>query len=135
MFHSARWDHDVTIDGARVGVIGTGSTAVQIVSAIVDRVAKLSLFQRTAQWIMPQENPAYTDEEKATFRADPDRLPALHTQLARDVRHLRERGGRRRLAGDQDDRGARASRTSRTTCATPSCASGCGPTTAPRASG
>ena len=37
-------------------------------SAIVDRVAQLTLFQRTAQWIMPQENPAYTDEEKAAFR-------------------------------------------------------------------
>jgi cation diffusion facilitator CzcD-associated flavoprotein CzcO len=82
MFHSARWDHTVAIDGARVGVIGTGSTAVQIVSAIASRVAKLTLFQRTAQWIMPQENPAYSDDEKASFRDDPDRLPALHTQLA-----------------------------------------------------
>jgi cation diffusion facilitator CzcD-associated flavoprotein CzcO len=81
MFHSSRWDHRVAIDGARVGIIGTGSTAVQMVTALVDRVAKLSLFQRTAQWIMPQENPAYTDEEKAEFRADPDRLPGLHTQL------------------------------------------------------
>ena len=81
VFHSARWDHDVAIDGARVGIIGTGSTAVQIVSAIVGRVSELSLFQRTAQWIMPQENPAYTDEEKAAFRDDPARLPELHTQL------------------------------------------------------
>ena len=31
MFHSARWDHSAAIDGARVGIIGTGSTAVQIV--------------------------------------------------------------------------------------------------------
>ena len=80
MFHSSRWDHRA-LDGARVGIIGTGSTAVQIVSAVVDRVAKLSLFQRTAQWVMPQENPAYSDEEKAAFRDDPNRLPALHTQL------------------------------------------------------
>src|SRR5438094_197600 len=56
MFHSARWDHDVRLDGARVGIVGTGSTAVQMVSALVGRVEKLSLFQRTAQWIMPQEN-------------------------------------------------------------------------------
>lgn len=81
MFHSARWDHGVSIDDARVGIIGTGSTAVQMVSAIVDRASKLTLFQRTAQWIMPQENPEYSEEEKAAFRADPDRLPALHTQL------------------------------------------------------
>src|SRR5262245_13806848 len=37
LFHSARWDHDVPLDGARIGIIGTGSTAVQIVSGIVDR--------------------------------------------------------------------------------------------------
>ena len=65
VFHSARWDPDVQLDGARVGIVGTGSTAVQIVSAIVDRVDALSLFQRTAQWIMPQDNPAYTAEERA----------------------------------------------------------------------
>ena len=81
MFHSARWDHSVTTDGKRVGIIGTGSTAVQMVSALVERVSKLTLFQRTAQWIMPQENPEYSDDEKEQFRSDPARLPALHTQL------------------------------------------------------
>ncbi len=81
-FHSARWDHDVALDGARVGIIGTGSTAVQIVSAITDRVAKLSLFQRTAQWVMPQENPAYSDEESAAFRDHPERLGELHQRLS-----------------------------------------------------
>ena len=81
-FHSARWDHDVTLDGARVGVVGTGSTAVQIVSAITPRVAKLCLFQRTAQWIMPADNPAYTEEELVRFRDDPGALSALHDTLA-----------------------------------------------------
>jgi len=80
-FHSSRWDHDVAIDGARVGVVGTGSTAVQIVGAIVDEVAHLSLFQRTAQWIMPQENPAYSAEERAEFRDDPTQLRGLHEKL------------------------------------------------------
>jgi cation diffusion facilitator CzcD-associated flavoprotein CzcO len=70
MYHSAPWDHGVPIDGARIGVIGTGSTAVQIVAGIVDRTEKLSLFQRTAQWVMPAINPAYSPEEKAAFRAD-----------------------------------------------------------------
>jgi cation diffusion facilitator CzcD-associated flavoprotein CzcO len=82
MFHSARWDHDAKLDGARVGVIGTGSTAVQITSAIVDRVAHLSLFQRTAQWIMPQENPPYTAEQKETYRRDPRQLEEMHAHLA-----------------------------------------------------
>ena len=69
-FHSARWDHSVPIDGRRVGVVGTGSTAVQITGAVVDRVARLSLFQRTAQWIMPQQNPAYSEEQREEFRRD-----------------------------------------------------------------
>ena len=82
MFHSSRWDHEVQLDGKRVGIIGTGSTAVQIVSAVVDRVAKLSLFQRTAQWVMPQENPPYSDEERSTFREHPEKLAELHQNLS-----------------------------------------------------
>lgn len=81
-FHSSRWDHDVSLEGTRVGVIGTGSTATQIVSAIVDRVAKLSLFQRTAQWIFPQENPAYSEDEKARYRDNPEELAGLHAHLS-----------------------------------------------------
>jgi cation diffusion facilitator CzcD-associated flavoprotein CzcO len=82
LFHSARWDHAVALDGRRIGVVGTGSTAVQIVSALVRRVAKLSMFQRTAQWVMPQENPPYTDEERASFHRSPESLRALHDGLS-----------------------------------------------------
>ena len=81
VFHSSRWDHDVTLDGARIGIVGTGSTAVQMTSALVKRAGKLSLFQRTAQWIMPAENPAYTDDEKAAFRSNPGQLAELRTNL------------------------------------------------------
>ncbi|HET6915060.1 MAG TPA: NAD(P)/FAD-dependent oxidoreductase [Acidimicrobiales bacterium] len=69
-FHSARWDHSVEIEGKRIGIVGTGSTAVQITGAVVDRVARLSLFQRTAQWIMPQANPPYSEEQREEFRRD-----------------------------------------------------------------
>jgi cation diffusion facilitator CzcD-associated flavoprotein CzcO len=82
-FHSARWDHSVPLDGRRVGVIGTGSTAVQITGALVPRVAKFTLFQRTAQWVAPQDNPAYTDAERAAFRADPSILAAAHAEIGR----------------------------------------------------
>jgi cation diffusion facilitator CzcD-associated flavoprotein CzcO len=81
-FHSARWDHGVEIEGRRVGIVGTGSSAVQIVSAIVDRVAKLSLFQRTAQWIMPQENPAYSEDERAAFRRRPQLCTEIYANIA-----------------------------------------------------
>jgi cation diffusion facilitator CzcD-associated flavoprotein CzcO len=83
LFHSARWDHSVKLDGRRVGIVGTGSTAVQMTSALVGRVAKLSLFQRTAQWIMPQENPAYSEDEQGAFRSDPALLQGLHNDLSK----------------------------------------------------
>src|SRR5689334_19845420 len=73
MFHSARWDHRVALAGARVGIIGTGSTGVQIVPAIVETVGKLSLFQRTAPWLLPFPDHEYRPFEKALTR----RIPAL----------------------------------------------------------
>ncbi len=82
IFHSARWDHDLKLDGQRVAVVGTGSTAVQISGALAERVGKLSLFQRTAQWVLPQENPEYTPEEKAEFHGDPQVLRTLHREMS-----------------------------------------------------
>jgi cation diffusion facilitator CzcD-associated flavoprotein CzcO len=82
-FHSARWDHGVELAARRVGIVGTGSTAVQIVSALVNEVAHLSLFQRTAQWIFPQPNPAYRDDEKARFRADPAVMRHMYESFSR----------------------------------------------------
>lgn len=82
MFHSSRWDHDVPLAGARVGVIGTGSTAIQITSALVDTVGEYHLFQRTAQWVMPAANPAIDDEDKARYREDPVLMQEMRDQLA-----------------------------------------------------
>lgn len=81
-FHSARWNHDVALEGKRVGIIGTGSTAIQILPAIVDKVAKVSLFQRTPQWILSMGNPAYAPEEIAAFRASPEMLRQSYTHWA-----------------------------------------------------
>ncbi len=74
LFHSSRWDHNVALDGQRIGVIGTGSTGVQIISALADRAAKLEHFQRTPQWIMPVDNGYFSEQERAAFRADPQVL-------------------------------------------------------------
>lgn len=52
-FHTARWDTSVDLAGKRVGVIGTGSSSTQIVTALSGVVKKLSVFQRTAQWVFP----------------------------------------------------------------------------------
>ncbi len=82
MFHSARWDHSVELAGCRLGVIGTGSSAVQIVSATTDTVGQMRLFQRTAQWIVPAPNPPITDEQREQYRRDPSLMAAARGELA-----------------------------------------------------
>jgi len=83
-FHSAQWDHSVPLDGRRVGVIGNGSSGVQITGALAPRTESFKLFQRTAQWVMPVEQVEYTDEQREEFRNDPKVLHALHDQLDAD---------------------------------------------------
>jgi cation diffusion facilitator CzcD-associated flavoprotein CzcO len=82
-FHSARWNHDLLLAGKRVGIIGTGSSAIQMVAALVDEVAELSLFQRTAQWVMPIVNPAYSEEDKQEFRKHPEAMKDIREEITR----------------------------------------------------
>ncbi len=74
VFHAARWNHAVELAGARVGLLGTGSTGVQIAPAVVDIVGKLSVFQRTPQWLLPFPDHEYSAFERASGR----RLPLLN---------------------------------------------------------
>lgn len=76
-FHSAQWDDDAKVEGARVGVIGNGSTGVQIVTGLQPCAGYLVHFQRSPQWIMPVQQFAYTDEQREAFRADPALIDAI----------------------------------------------------------
>lgn len=69
--HSAQWRHDAPIAGRRVGIIGTGSTAVQIVSAIAGTVGHLDVFQRTAQWIVPAGDREIGERQRRLMRRHP----------------------------------------------------------------
>ncbi|MEV5003989.1 NAD(P)/FAD-dependent oxidoreductase [Nocardioides sp. LML1-1-1.1] len=77
IFHSARWDHSVPIEGARIGVVGSGSTGVQIVSALGGNADQVVLFQRSPHWVVPVPNPGYPSLTRAAHRL----LPVLD-QLA-----------------------------------------------------
>jgi 4-hydroxyacetophenone monooxygenase len=55
-FHSARWRHDVDLAGKRVGVLGTGASAMQVVPSIAGTPAELVVFQRSPQWVAPNAN-------------------------------------------------------------------------------
>ena len=71
VFHSARWRHDHDLTGRRVAVVGTGASAAQFVPEIAPKVATLHLFQRTAPWVMPRRDRAFTAAEHRLYRAVP----------------------------------------------------------------
>ena len=52
--HTARWDHDLSLEGKRVGIIGTGASAVQVIPEIAPEVEQLTVFQRTPIWCLPK---------------------------------------------------------------------------------
>src|SRR5687768_600071 len=71
--HTARWDPAVPVDGRRIGVIGTGASAIQLVPAIAGRAAHVTVFQRTAPWTLPRPNRRYGAARRYVY----GRLPGL----------------------------------------------------------
>lgn len=83
-FHSARWPKDAQLAGRRVGVVGTGASAIQIVPNIQAEVGHLSLFQRTAPWIIPRHDRSFSARERQLYAAWP-----LTQKLLRAAIYLR----------------------------------------------
>jgi cation diffusion facilitator CzcD-associated flavoprotein CzcO len=71
-FHSARWDHGVPLAGKRVGVIGAAASAVQLVPEVAREAAHLSVFQRSANWIVPRLDYPIPPEMKALMATAPE---------------------------------------------------------------
>ena len=81
IFHTARWDHGVELQGKRVAVIGTGASTIQVVPAIADRVDRLDVYQRSAPYVIPKKDRSYMPWERRLFRwFPPARLIARFTQ-------------------------------------------------------
>ncbi|ETA04714.1 flavin-containing monooxygenase [Gordonia alkanivorans] len=78
--HSARWDHDYDFTGKKVGVIGTGASAVQIVPELVREAASVKVFQRTPGWVLPRVNTETGGIAKRVYRSVPGAQ-----QLAREL--------------------------------------------------
>jgi cation diffusion facilitator CzcD-associated flavoprotein CzcO len=70
-FHSARWPDGLRVDRQRVGVVGNGSTGVQLVTAASQVAARVVLFQRTPQWVLPVSNRRYSRPGRALLRRFP----------------------------------------------------------------
>ena len=68
--HTARYPREgIELKGKRVGVVGTGATAIQVIQTIAKDVAELKVFQRTPQYAVPMRNPKYNDADRAHWRA------------------------------------------------------------------
>ena len=72
-FHSAEWDHSVDLAGKRVGVVGTGASAIQFVPAIAPEVEQLHVFQRSAPYVVPKKDREHRDWEGRLA----ERVPAI----------------------------------------------------------
>ncbi|XVU30066.1 flavin-containing monooxygenase [Actinoplanes sp. CA-054009] len=69
--HTARWRPGLPVDGARVGVVGTGASAIQLVPAIAGRAAHVTVFQRTAPWTLPRPDRRYGVGRRVAYRKIP----------------------------------------------------------------
>ena len=112
-FHSARWNHQHDLSGQRVGVIGVAASAIQFAPEIAPKVKQLSLFQRTANWVVPKANQPYSDEQLAFYRSHPEEVQKSRDETYRVWNSLCtfqekaimadiERAGLERLAEVQD---------------------------------
>jgi cation diffusion facilitator CzcD-associated flavoprotein CzcO len=69
-FHSARWDHSVPLAGRRVAVIGTGASAAQFVPHLAKTASSLTVFQRSAPWVLPKPDTVYRRWQHRLFPAE-----------------------------------------------------------------
>jgi len=83
-FHSARWPRETLSPTARVGVIGTGASAIQIIPQLAGKVQKLHIFQRTAPWVLPKMDGQVSPFEKKLLEF----APGL-TRLIRLIQYIR----------------------------------------------
>ena len=82
-FHTSRWDYNIDLAGKRVGIIGTGATAVQAIPELAKTVGELYVFQRTPSSIDVRDQRATTDEERQTWANEPGWARARRARFAR----------------------------------------------------
>ncbi|MFT4043756.1 MAG: NAD(P)/FAD-dependent oxidoreductase [Gordonia sp. (in: high G+C Gram-positive bacteria)] len=82
--HTAAWRPDIEIDGARIGVVGTGASAVQVAPHLAERAEELVVFSRTPPYVVPREDRRYTVAERAHY-LDPHVAEGVRESLLRDA--------------------------------------------------
>ncbi len=87
-FHTAEWDHGVELKGKRVGIIGTGSTATQVIPNLAKSAGSLHVFQRTPQWILPLKNNRFSEKFKQSLRMNPKKIERLRAIYSWGMRNI-----------------------------------------------
>jgi cation diffusion facilitator CzcD-associated flavoprotein CzcO len=80
-FHSAEWRHDVDLAGKRIAVLGTGASAIQFVPRIREAAAQVTVFQRSAPYVVPKVDRGYTDAHHAAFKKVPGFAAAMRGSI------------------------------------------------------
>ncbi len=81
VMHSSRWDHSVALEGARIAVLGTGSTASQLIPELAKVAGKVYSVQRSPTWILPKPDRNYTRRERWVFAHVPFAKKLYRTRL------------------------------------------------------
>lgn len=87
-FHSAQWDHDADLSGKSVAVIGTGASAVQFVPEIAKSAERVTIFQRTAPYVLPRPDGPIAPRTRKLYARIP-LLPRLRRHLIYTVFEMR----------------------------------------------
>lgn len=97
VLHTARWDHSIDFTGKRVAIVGSAASAIQLAPALARDGADVTLFQRTANYINPRGNHAYSEALRMQFRRFPWLMRAwrsfLHRRLDTIVYPIVRRAG------------------------------------------
>lgn len=81
IFHTARWNNAAELQDKRIGVVGTGASAVQLIPQISKLAKQLVIFQRSAPYVVPRNNYLYAEYEQRVFERDPASMQALRSRL------------------------------------------------------
>tara|TARA_R110002096_G_scaffold85323_7_gene196357 strand:- start:21 stop:1670 length:1650 start_codon:yes stop_codon:yes gene_type:complete len=88
-FHPHHWPHDLTdLSGKRVGIIGTGATAIQIIPVVAEQASELTVFQRRANWAAPLNNGPLDEQEMNAIRARYDEIFAACARSPAAFEHV-----------------------------------------------
>lgn len=80
MFHSANWDHSAELEGRRIGVVGSGASAIQIVPEMQKIASEVVVFQRNAPYVVPRPDRAFSEAERGMFQRDPSTMREVRSE-------------------------------------------------------